>query len=203
MNLHDPTHSAPATRTPPPPPAEARRLLVVTTAFQRMSRVVETLLDAGHRVEVTAPDASALRADPSPDAAVVDLEDAAAFDAIATLRARDPALRVVAVAPSMSVGTAQRLLRAGARDLLVGEVSPMEVLDAARVALARDEATAVAPGRCVCGTEGVVSIEILERRALEQAIVACAQNLTEVARRLGIGRTTLYRRLQYFGIRVR
>jgi transcriptional regulator with PAS, ATPase and Fis domain len=39
------------------------------------------------------------------------------------------------------------------------------------------------------------ALEGTERRVLEEALAACHGNMTEVARRLGIGRTTLYRRL--------
>jgi DNA-binding NtrC family response regulator len=41
----------------------------------------------------------------------------------------------------------------------------------------------------------------LERHAIEQALASCGDNLSEVARLLGIGRTTLYRKLNRLGLR--
>ncbi len=47
----------------------------------------------------------------------------------------------------------------------------------------------------------VVPLEELERRAIHHAMEALDGNLAEVARRLGIGRTTLYRKLDKYGLR--
>jgi len=45
-----------------------------------------------------------------------------------------------------------------------------------------------------------MSLEELERWAIERAVAACGGNLSEAARRLGIGRSTLYRKMQQYGI---
>jgi DNA-binding NtrC family response regulator len=47
---------------------------------------------------------------------------------------------------------------------------------------------------------GVVPLSHLERAAIERALVACQNNVGQAARLLGIGRTTLYRRLALLGI---
>ncbi len=47
-----------------------------------------------------------------------------------------------------------------------------------------------------------LSLEAYERRALERALHECGNNATEAARRLGIGRSTLYRKLARHGIAV-
>lgn len=43
-------------------------------------------------------------------------------------------------------------------------------------------------------------LEDAERRAVLEAMAACGYNLSQAARRLGIGRTTLYRKMKRFGI---
>jgi len=202
MILHDPT-AAGTTRTPPPPP-DARRVVVITHDVSRRSSWVDALVRAGLRVEVAAADSLTLRADPTPDAAFVDLAQRDAVEVIRSLRRRDPSLKIVALSdhpPDLAL--TQSLLRAGARDLLLTGSSEAEVLEAAQRALARGDGVSPGPHRCVCGASGVLTMEALERRALEGAIEACSGNLTEVARRLRIGRTTLYRRLHHFEIRVR
>ena len=43
-------------------------------------------------------------------------------------------------------------------------------------------------------------ISALERRAIEVALTRYGSNLSEVARRLGISRSTLYRKMQRYGL---
>jgi DNA-binding NtrC family response regulator len=45
------------------------------------------------------------------------------------------------------------------------------------------------------------SLEELERQAIESAIAHFGGNLSDVARQLGIGRSTLYRKLEQYGLR--
>jgi DNA-binding NtrC family response regulator len=47
----------------------------------------------------------------------------------------------------------------------------------------------------------LLSLEELERRAIRRALDACDGNLSDAARRLGIGRSTLYRKLDQYGLR--
>ena len=44
-------------------------------------------------------------------------------------------------------------------------------------------------------------MEELERRALVEALERCDGNVAEVVRQLGIGRTTVYRKLKKYGLR--
>jgi DNA-binding NtrC family response regulator len=46
------------------------------------------------------------------------------------------------------------------------------------------------------------SLEEVERRAIRDALASCGGNLSEAARRLGIGRSTLYRKLDLYGLRL-
>ena len=45
------------------------------------------------------------------------------------------------------------------------------------------------------------SLEELEREAIRQALEHYGGNLSDVARQLGIGRSTLYRKLDQYGLR--
>jgi two-component system response regulator AtoC len=50
-------------------------------------------------------------------------------------------------------------------------------------------------------TGAVGSLEELEKRAICDALARCGGNLSDAARRLGIGRSTLYRKLDQYGLR--
>ena len=43
-------------------------------------------------------------------------------------------------------------------------------------------------------------MEAAERQAIEEALAACGFNQTLAARRLGVGRTTLYRKMKKYAI---
>ena len=46
----------------------------------------------------------------------------------------------------------------------------------------------------------ILDLQTLERRAIEKALRRTAGNVSEAARRLGIGRTTLYRKMVSYGL---
>jgi DNA-binding NtrC family response regulator len=48
---------------------------------------------------------------------------------------------------------------------------------------------------------GPASLEELEKRAIRDALARCGGNLSDAARQLGIGRSTLYRKMDQFGLR--
>jgi DNA-binding NtrC family response regulator len=50
-------------------------------------------------------------------------------------------------------------------------------------------------------TSAALSLEELEKRAIERALSRHGGNLSDVARQLGIGRSTLYRKLEQYGLR--
>jgi len=51
------------------------------------------------------------------------------------------------------------------------------------------------------GGDDMLSLEEAERRTIRRAVEVCRGNLTEAARRLGIGRSTLYRKMEEYGLR--
>jgi transcriptional regulator of acetoin/glycerol metabolism len=66
-------------------------------------------------------------------------------------------------------------------------------------AVQQDAQPASAPG---IGT-GSLNLEELERETIIRALELNKGNLSDVARQLGIGRSTLYRKLEQFGLRER
>jgi DNA-binding NtrC family response regulator len=43
-------------------------------------------------------------------------------------------------------------------------------------------------------------MEEAERQAIQEALSACGHNQSQAAQRLGVGRTTLYRKMKKYGI---
>jgi DNA-binding NtrC family response regulator len=61
-----------------------------------------------------------------------------------------------------------------------------------------DDGAATAVDAVVTGEE---TLEDLERRAIERALEQFGDNLSDAARRLGIGRSTLYRKIEQYGLK--
>jgi DNA-binding NtrC family response regulator len=55
-------------------------------------------------------------------------------------------------------------------------------------------------GKFLRDTESMPSVEMLEKEALELAIDKCGGNITKAAKKLGIGRDTMYRKMRKYGI---
>jgi DNA-binding NtrC family response regulator len=69
------------------------------------------------------------------------------------------------------------------------------------VGLGHDSSPAkVLPFSKASSSSAVETMEQLEAKAIEAAIVQFKGNLTEAAKALGIGRATLYRKVKYFAI---
>ncbi|TNE91748.1 MAG: AAA family ATPase [Deltaproteobacteria bacterium] len=94
-------------------------------------------------------------------------------------------------------------------NLMTGTVSllPPDVEEIVELPIfeSHPEYTPVAPAPRVEGpgggqTEAVIPLEVLERRAIENALITFGGNRSQVAKALGIGRTTLYAKIKYYGI---
>jgi DNA-binding NtrC family response regulator len=66
---------------------------------------------------------------------------------------------------------------------------------------ATDAATSPTGATHVSVSDEIVPLAEVERRAIVQAVQALDGNLSLVARRLGVGRATLYRKLSQYGYR--
>ncbi len=83
------------------------------------------------------------------------------------------------------------------RSLLVASAPVLKRDDLPRDLLAAGPGAATPEG----DPAELCSLEELERRAIERAIDRFGGNLSDVARQLGIGRSTLYRKLEQYGLR--
>jgi len=83
------------------------------------------------------------------------------------------------------------------RSLLVASAPDLKRDDLPRDLLASGTGAAAPEGE----PGELCSLEELERRAIERAIDRFGGNLSDVARQLGIGRSTLYRKLEQYGLR--
>lgn len=101
--------------------------------------------------------------------------------------------RIIFLCEDPAVGSA---LLAVDRDGLVVGASR-----AARLRLGLDDATLFRPLDQVLGTDHGLSFEDADRAVLRQALALAGGNASEAARKLGIGRATLYRRLAKAGLR--
>jgi DNA-binding NtrC family response regulator len=83
------------------------------------------------------------------------------------------------------------------RSLLVASATELTCDDLPR------ELRSASSGAAESGVEGgeLRSLEELERQAIERAIAHFGGNLSDAARQLGIGRSTLYRKLEQYGLR--
>jgi DNA-binding NtrC family response regulator len=173
-------------------------------------------------------DLSRLLEDPALAVVLLDLfmGEAGGLDALARIRSQRPDVEVVVMTGRASVDSAVLCMRAGAFDYLSKPFSDIDrVRDAVNVARACAVMgeTTQPPGR-VCtpashdpasrgdwtrvplGGESTpspavpLSLEAYERLALERALHEAAGDAAEAARRLGIGRSTYYRKAAKLGV---
>ena len=82
------------------------------------------------------------------------------------------------------------------REITVGDLPPD--LGGTQGRSGNDEQAGSAVEAVVSGDE---TLEDLERRAIEGALEQFGDNLSDAARRLGIGRSTLYRKIEQYGLK--
>lgn len=119
----------------------------------------------------------------APELALVDLRlpDGSGLDVVRQLAEIAPGCRSVVLSGHGTIPTAVEAMRAGAVDFLTKPVEGPEILAALR--------DAVEPGE-------VETLDQVERTHILSVLQACGGNITEAARRLGLYRRTLQRKLQ-------
>ena len=175
------------------PGAGAQSLLLVDDDAVFRERLARAFADRGFEVRTagTVDEAVLLARAESPELAVVDLRmpGRSGLDAVRELVAIDPSTRVVVLTGYGSIATAVEAVRLGATHYLQ---KPADA-DAILRAFARGE-----------GADPALDPEALEPPTLarvewehiHRVLAECDQNISEAARRLGLHRRSLQRKLQ-------
>lgn len=170
----------------------ADRLLLIVEDDESLSRTLRRSFERrGYRV-LTATDHEtvvALLADESPQYAVVDLKlnGVSGLACVQTLHAQDPQMRIVVLTGFASIATAVEAIKLGACHYLA-KPSNTDDIENAFGRTSGDTEVAL--------TARPTSIKTLEWERIHQTLVETEFNISEAARRLGIHRRTLARKLQ-------
>lgn len=132
-------------------------------------------VDAAERAIAAAP----------PDFAVIDLSlgDGSGIDVVHILTDAAPACRSILLTAHGTIPVAVEAMRAGAVDFRLKPISTAELVDALR--------RAVSQPRLLPDT-----LDAAERQHIQRTLDACEGNISEAARRLGLHRRTLQRKLE-------
>ncbi|MET0137995.1 MAG: response regulator transcription factor [Sphingobium sp.] len=183
--------------TTPPTTDEAPALLVIVEDDAAFARTLKRSFERrGYRV-LTAASHDELRvivATERPDHAVVDLKlgGASGLACVQTLRALDEAMKIVVLTGFASIATAVEAIKLGASYYLAKPSNTDDI----EAAFARDDGDPDAP---VDGRQS--SIKTVEWEHIHQTLVETDFNISETARRLGMHRRTLARKLEKRPIR--
>ncbi len=136
----------------------------------------------------TADEALALAERAAPQAAVVDLRmpGMSGLDLVRELTARHPAMQVVVLTGYGSIGTAVDAVRGGAINYL------QKPLDADQILAAFDRDAEAATD---ASAEGTPSLARVEWEHIQRVLADCEGNISLTARRLGLHRRSLQRKL--------
>jgi two-component system, response regulator RegA len=172
--------------------AEGQSLLIVDDDGVLRERLAQAFSERGFAVRVAEHYESALSqatADP-PELALVDLKmpGRSGLDLIAALKKLDPETNIVVLTGYSSVTTALEAVRLGATHYLPKPANADEILGA----FARAKGAAIEPVEI---TE-TPSLARAEWEHIDRVLADCAGNISEAARRLGLHRRSLQRKLQ-------
>jgi two-component system, response regulator RegA len=180
--------------------SDAHAVLVIDDDPDVLKAAGLALAGAGFAVETAAsPEAleTKVRARPFA-AALLDMNFAAGarsgeegLAGLALLQAADPALGVVLMTTYGGVSLAVQGLKRGAADFV------MKPWRNAELALAMQGAAALTHER---RAQGELSLDALEKRAIERALRAYDGNISHAAQALGLTRPALYRRMERHGL---
>ena len=169
-----------------------RRLLIVEDDEAFARTLVRSFERRGYQVRhLTGDDGMpALLEDFAPTHAVVDLKlagGASGLSSVKQLHAFDPDLVIVVLTGYASIATAVEAIKLGARHYLA-KPSNTDDIEAAFDRAAGDTDVEL--------TERTTSIKTLEWEHIHEALAASDFNISEAARRLGLHRRTLARKLE-------
>lgn len=173
----------------------SKRILVVDDDATFRERLATSLRRRGHEVRTSATRYETMETLDlfSPECAVVDLrlEGESGLSVARDLREREPNIRILILTGYGSIATAVDAMRLGAIDYLA---KPADT-DQIEFTLFGENET-VRPG--IENPNRVPSLDRVEWEHMQRVLHDCAGNISETARRLGIERRTLQRKLQKF-----
>ena len=170
----------------------AERLLVVVDDDESFARTLKRSFERRGYAVAVAPTLEALRAlleERTPGYAVVDLKLAGAsgLACLEALHAHDAAMLIVVLTGFASIGTAVESIKLGACHYLAKPANTDDI-EAAFGRAAGDAAVPLG--------ERATSIKTLEWERIHEVLAETGFNISETARRLGMHRRTLARKLE-------
>jgi two-component system, response regulator RegA len=172
---------------------EAERVLLIVEDDDAFARTLQRSFERrGWRVlrAASLEDVKVLLVDQEPGYAVVDLKlagDASGLACVQYLNDLDPEMVVVVLTGYASIATAVESIKLGARHYLAKPANTDDI----EAAFGRAEGDAE-----VSLTERQTSIKTLEWERIHQTLAETGFNISETARRLGMHRRTLARKLE-------
>jgi two-component system, response regulator RegA len=172
---------------------EAERVLLIVEDDDAFARTLQRSFERrGWRVlrAASLEDVKVLLVDQEPGYAVVDLKlagDASGLACVQYLNELDPEMVVVVLTGYASIATAVEAIKLGARHYLAKPANTDDI----EAAFSRGEGDAE-----VGLTERQTSIKTLEWERIHQTLAETGFNISETARRLGMHRRTLARKLE-------
>lgn len=178
--------------------ADRSSILVVDDDDVFASRLCRAFEDRGFEVARAHDYDSALalaRAD-SPEHAVVDLRmpGPSGLELVMALKRLDPATKVVVLTGFGSIATALEAMRLGATHYLTKPADADQILEA----FERDPHAADAPPSAL--SADVPSLARVEWEHIHRVLADCQGNISEAARKLGIHRRSLQRKLAKYPV---
>jgi len=174
-------------------PESRLSLLVIDDDEVFRSRLVLALRARDYEVRAASDAATALEmaAAETPERAIVDLRipGPSGLDLVRSLKALDPATQIVVLTGYGSIATAIEAVRLGARDYLTKPV------DVDRIVAALEGSS---DGHGVEDSEETPSLARVEWEHIQRVLSDCEGNVSEAARRLGVHRRSLQRKLAKF-----
>jgi two-component system, response regulator RegA len=170
--------------------SDAHRWLIVDDDITFGETLARRLRGRGDEVLLAHDTTSALaHAEREPERVVVDLRigDESGLRLLPQLRTRLPAARIIVLTGYASIATAVRATQAGADDYLPKPLLFHDLLAAFESSRVSDDAVEV--------TDEVMSARRLEWEHLQRVVVEENGNISQAARRLGMHRRTLQRKL--------
>jgi len=170
-------------------------ILLVDDDQNFRERMARALRDRGHEVRTAADPSEALRlaGEDSPECAVVDLRmpGGSGLDVVQALKTLDPATAIVVLTGYGSIATALEAVRRGALHYLQKPVDADELL----AVFAREGAL---PPHQLPEEPMAPSLARAEWEHIQRVLTDAGGNVSEAARRLGLHRKSLQRKLQKY-----